>query len=111
MVTALGPNSSPLTKAGGEEVRANVEQSAQNMLPQAVEKTFKIEELKGKEIMGYYFTLTDKAPKPGEWKYMTQGMAKLQSLLIFFTILDNRPDAPERTVALDMLRQARVHKP
>lgn len=75
--------------SGPAEVRKNVEQAAELARPHAVEKAIQVRELKGPSIAGYYFQVTDKAPKPDEYKYMTQGMARLDTLLVTFTALTN----------------------
>ena len=51
-----------------------------------------------------------KAPKPGEYKYMTQGMLVVRELAVSFTILTN--DGQQQVVqdALTMLKSA-THTP
>ena len=63
-------------------------------------------ELKGDQLTGYYFTATDRAPKPGEWRYMTHGSAALLDLLLTFTVFSNDPQQPEAAQALAMLQKA-----
>src|SRR3954464_3465006 len=41
---------------------------------QAVEKVIPIHKLVGRGASGYYFSVTDRAPNPGEFKYLTQGL-------------------------------------
>lgn len=55
----------------------------------ALEKDVAIEELAGMSASGYYFSVTDKAPKPNEYKFMTQGVLRVGSLAPIFTILTN----------------------
>ena len=71
------------------DLRKEAEQSARIFQPQAVEKEIRIQELKGRAAIGYYYSLTDRAPKPGEFKYMTQGMVRLGDALLAFTLLAN----------------------
>jgi hypothetical protein len=58
-----------------ERIRKILEDGGTRLLADAVEKELKLQELKGRTGLGYYFSLTDKAPsiKAGEFKYMTQG--------------------------------------
>jgi len=45
------------------------------VLPYAVEQDIKVVELEGAD--GYYFSVTDNALKPGGYKFMTQGRARV----------------------------------
>ncbi len=74
---------------GAEFMQAQVAATAKEAEASAVEKNIRVKELKSKSARGYYFTATDRAPKPGEYKYLTQGMARTGKLLITFTILTN----------------------
>ncbi len=89
------------------KVRDIVERSAKDVASQAVEETIEIKELQGDSVAGYYFTATDKAPKPGEFKYMTQGMFRVGDVGPTFTILTN--DGGESVIldALAMLKGAK----
>jgi len=42
--------------------------AAQSALSQAVEKSLPVQELRGGNAQGSYFSATDRAPKPGEFK-------------------------------------------
>ena len=73
----------------GEEIRSQVAKAAADAKAEAVEKTIPVLELQGDSGGGYYFSATDRAPKPGEYKYMTQGMIRIGELATTFTILSN----------------------
>ena len=92
------------------ELKKNVERAAENAKGQAVEKTISVKELKGASAIGYYFSATDRSPKPGEYRHMTQGTLRVGELAPTFTILTN--DGAESVVAdsLAMLKSA-VHAP
>lgn len=81
------PGASP-DFATPEGMKKLVQNAITQVSPQAVEKTIEIQEMKGVNT-GYYFSVTDKAPKPGEYKYMTQGIITINELLATFTILTN----------------------
>ena len=49
-----------------DQVKEFVQQLAAVSLPQAVETTAPLEEIKGGSAIGYVFSLTDKSPKPGQ---------------------------------------------
>jgi len=92
-----------LTPSG---VKKHVERAADGFKSQSIEKTIAINELKGPSAIGFYFSVTDKSPKPGEYKYMTQGIARIGELTPTFTILSN--EGAENAVAdsLTMLENA-----
>lgn len=105
---------SPLRSAQGsmapvtpEAMRGKVLASAEHVRSQAVESNLPVRELRSGSVVGSYFSATDRAPKPGEYKYMTQGMLAVEGLAVAFTILSN--GEPQSTVepALRMLQSAR----
>lgn len=91
-------------------IRGLVEASAQRLVPRAVEKQLAIKPLVGPSCKGYYFLATDRAPAPGEWKYLTQGIARVggaDGVDVEFDILTNDGQDGVARAALDMLRHAR----
>ncbi len=88
--------------------RARAAESAETQ-----EQEIEIRELQGENnVSGYYFSAVDKYPKPGEWCYMTHGLAVLKDLLLSFTVLSNDPAQPEAAETLKMLQGAtRVAEP
>jgi hypothetical protein len=81
-------------------LREQTEAAAAEAQSQAVEKKLTLKEISGTDGHGYYFTATDRAPKPGEYKYMSQGMLKLGSIGLAFTVLTNegQTDVVESTL-------------
>ena len=71
------------------ELKSTVQGTGQKMLDSAVENELHLSSLKLKDGLAYYFSLTDKAPKPGEYEYMSQGLASLGEILVSFTVLHN----------------------
>ena len=90
----------------GDEMKAMVQRGAEGAAQQAVEKSIVVKELKGAMSNGYYFSATDRAPKPGEYKYLTQGMTAVGDLRVGFTILTNDGQAAVVKDALAMLAGA-----
>lgn len=84
-----------------------MEQRGQELLPTAEETKLELRGLRGPVCWGYYFSLTDKTPKPGEYKYLTQGALGAGDLLLSFTILTNEKKSPAEKDAINMLRSAR----
>ena len=92
-----------------EALRAAVRDAAVRIQPQAVEESIEIRRLQGGSGIGFYFSATDRAPQPEEFRYMNQGALQAGELTLWFTILTN--DGQEAVVAdaLAML-QAAVHR-
>ena len=105
----------PGSAAGGSvdpaAVRALVAAAAKGAQSQSVEKTLAIRDLAATNGQGYYFLATDRAPAPGEWKYLTQGAVGVGSVLVVFTILTNDGQDDIAAAALDMVRHATLQPP
>jgi len=110
LITALRNGDDEPSPPALSEIRATVESSGRRLLRQAIEKKLVILELRGPETIGYFYSLTDRTPKPNEYKYITQGVVRLGNLKLTFTILSNVKDGPERRTALDVLKTARHKK-
>jgi hypothetical protein len=89
-----------------EEMRKLVQGTADQAKPHAMEETIPLREIAGASGTGYCFTATDKAPKPDEFKYMTQGIIRVGEIALLFTILTN--DGAEAALggSLEMLKSA-----
>lgn len=74
----------------------------------SVESDVALQSLEGTAGSGYYFSVTDRAPKPGEFKFMTQGMLQVGKLVLGFTILSNEGAEPSVAQALTVLKTARL---
>ncbi len=92
---------------GKEEMRKSVMRSIEDARPQAVEQVIPLQELTGTAGAGYYFSATDKSPKPGEFKYMTQGMLRVGDLALMFTALTNDSAEPALAETMAMLKKAK----
>ena len=90
-----------------EAIKEIVQKSVERVRPQTVEKIIQLVELRGTSGKGYYFFSTDKAPKPDEYKYMTQGALVVGDLIVSFTILTNGNHEEVAKEALTILREAR----
>lgn len=90
-----------------QKLRQMMEQRGQELLSTAEETELELRGLRGPVCWGYYFSLTDKAPQPGEYKHLTQGALGTGDLLLSFTILANEAKSPVAKDAINMLRSAR----
>lgn len=89
-----------------KDIRRRVQAGIDVIKDRVVEKEVGVKELNGATGPGYYYTVTDRAPKPDEYKYMTSGMLRVGDLAVSFTVLTN--DGQQKTIeqALAMLRSA-----
>jgi len=90
-----------------DKVRALVEEDGQKLLPNTVETKIMLQEIRGVNSTGYYFSVTDKDPNPREYRHMTRGSVGVGSLLLHVTILHRVKDSKSAKDALSMLREAR----
>ena len=87
-------------------LREQTEAAAAKAQRQAVEKKLTLKEFSGTDGRGYYFTATDRAPKPGEYKHMAQGMLRLGNVALAFTVLSNDGQGDTVANALQVLSTA-----
>jgi hypothetical protein len=107
MITVMWNKTGDQTFSRREKVRALVEKNGQQLLSNAVEGKIVLQEIKGYSNSGYYFSITDKAPDPGEYRYMTRGSIGVGSLLLNFTILHRVKDSQIVQEALAVVREAK----
>ena len=86
-------------------LRFLAERTARGPLTSAVETGLTLEELGG--LPGYYYRLTDRAPGPSGYRYVLQGVAATDKVLMTFTVLSHFRDVPEIAEALAMVRSVR----
>jgi len=88
------------------EIKRKVESAADQAKQQSVERELVIQEVKGDSSVGYYFSATDRAPKPGEFKHMLQGMIRAGELLVLFTVLTQDGGDSIRRASIAVLESA-----
>jgi hypothetical protein len=88
-------------------MRAFVAQSADELAPAAVEKSFPLREIAGENGIGYFFQATIQSPPQGSWPHLTQGAFVVGDVLLAFSILTAEPKSPAVERAIAMLRTAR----
>lgn len=109
-VTTVWLNTERLAKTTLKSLKSTVEETAEDPLRQAVESKLVLVELRGAETMGYYYSLTDRNPAPGEYKYLTQGAFLTGELMTVFTILNRENTSPEVARILEMMAGAQYVK-
>jgi len=106
LITAVWPVP-PMTKLPDEAgIRSEVATLAKQIAAHSVEGVLPLQELKGVEGRGFYFSATDRAPGPGEYKYLTQGIVRVGEISLAFTVLTNDGQEAVVKAALEMLRTA-----
>lgn len=110
IVTAVWPIGSVTKLPDEATLRSEVEELAHKATSQSVERVLPVQEIKGVDGRGFYFAATDRAPKPGEYKYLTQGIIRVGAIALAFTILTNDGEEAVVTAALKILRTA-AHRP
>lgn len=106
-MTTIWLDATMRAKTTPDAVKGNVRRSGENMLKDAENKSLIIDDLKGEDVSGYYYTLADSNPKPGEFRYVTQGTFVTGELMTAFTFLHHLPDAEDLALLLHMLADAR----
>jgi len=107
LITVLWDNVGEPDFNSPEKVRVLVEIDGKKILPKAVETKIVLREIRGPNNTGYFFSLTDKAHKPGEFRYMTRGGMTVGNLFLNVTILHRVKESESVKEALFMLREAR----
>lgn len=90
-----------------ERVKTFLEKEGQKLLTRIVETKIVLNEIKGITHTGYYFSVTDKNPEPGEYRYMTRAGIGVGSLLLQVTVLHRVREAGAVKDTLFMLREAK----
>ena len=93
-----------------EKVKTFLEKEGQKLLTRIVETKIVLNEIKGTTHTGYYFSVTDKNPEPGEYRYMTRAGIGVGSLLLQVTVLHRVRESGAVKDTLSMLREAK-HTP
>jgi hypothetical protein len=110
IVTPMWPLQKDQKLLSVQEIKPLVEQSIKIVSKQAVEQSVQPIEIKNKQGGGYYFSVTDKAPQPGNYKHLSQGLIRIGDLITSFTILSNDGGEKDVKSALNMMRGARQIK-
>jgi hypothetical protein len=90
-----------------DKVRSLIDNDLRGMLPSAVEQEVAIQEFKGVYGTGYYFLVTDKALKPGEYPYVVRAGAGIGDLLLSVTVLSRLKTSEGITATIKAVQGAR----
>ena len=106
LMTTVWPAAKDGQPPSRDQLRATVERGVQGARTQAVEKELRVVEFQGRTGPGFYFSATDRAPKPDEYKFLTQGVLRVGELSVTFTILTNDGQDAIVKQTLDALKVA-----
>jgi hypothetical protein len=111
LATALF-NKKPHLRKTTKQLRDDVSEYSKVLRGQVIESEILPQELRGKDSVGYYISVTDPKPKPGEFTNMVQGMLQSGEIMISFTVLSNGDRKEIEEVALRCIASARyTNKP
>jgi hypothetical protein len=85
-----------------------VRKSGQLAASQSAEQKLHVKEFGPGNWKGYYYRLTDNAPRPNEYKYMTQGAMSDGTVLFTFTFLTNSEEVFDQDQFLRLLSSAQL---
>jgi hypothetical protein len=88
----------------GETLRRMAESAALNAAEHTVETSPELHALDGEALHGFYFSAREKAPKDGDFLFMTHGLARLENMVLVFSIHTQPGQEEVVRAALDMLR-------
>ncbi len=109
-MTIRGPKEGEAGFNHPDRIKVFVKQEGETLLDRAVETEILLQELQGSHSIGYFFSLTDKSPKRGEFRYMTRGAIGVGNLLLSFTHLYHKKDSPSLKEVFLMLQEVRQRK-
>ncbi len=102
------PRKSPNEPVTSTHLRSIVQETGQKAVLQSVEQKLELKELGPGKWTGYYYRLTDKAPGPREYKYLTQGVMSDGMVLFTFTFLTNSDKSADQQEVLRLLTTAQL---
>lgn len=107
LFSPIGPVRPDAPRPTAERVRAMVERAAAAVKSSAEESELTIRDLEIPGAVACYFSATDRQPRPGEYKHLSQGAIGIDEYLVTFTVLMNGNADELRSQALAALRSLR----
>lgn len=102
LITPIGNIKKGRDSESLKSIKDHIEKVGKKLLAQAVEKELKLKEIKKGNTAGFYYSLTDKEVKPGEYRYLVQGGIKFEDLFMMFSVLSHKmePEIVKETVEI-----------
>ncbi len=99
----------PGVKGNLDNLQNKIKNDGSELLKNSEEKKLTLITMKkDEERVGFYYTLTDKNPKSGDYKYLTQGSYLIDNGLIYFTFLNNDKESNEFQNILSILNSIKL---
>jgi hypothetical protein len=93
-----------------EKIEASLMEAGGKHLASARQETLTLEKLKGEQVTGRYFLLTEKNPPPGEYPSVISGGFLTGPIAVSFTLLLHDPQAEYVKEALRVVGSARLRR-
>ena len=107
LLTPTWPDTKDRAPDSPEDLRAAVGRAAQRAKSSyASESQVPIQEIQGRSGPGFYFSYTERTPKPGGHKFVTTGIMRVGELSVPFTITSNENQAAIVGQSLNLLKTA-----
>ncbi len=107
VISPVWPTSPQDKLPDAEAIRSLMQTGAKAARAEAVEKEIKVEDVRGMQALGSYFSATDKDPAPGDFLNLTQGLVRVNDICVSFRVFSNGPRAVVLEPALKMIRLMR----
>ena len=91
-----------------EEMQDRATTKANALVDSSAEKRYSLSKLEGKQFKGYYFQMTDIAPKPDGWALVTQGFAATPTALMAFKIFTPSKESREVYQGLALIKNMTI---
>lgn len=102
------PADSPFNQASRKTVHEVTSVFAEQASAQSIEGTLMVNTFESGHLQGAYFSATDKAPPPGDFKYLSRGTAALDGIVASFTALSNLDATSARDTVLQLVKALRA---
>ncbi len=89
-----------------DDLRRLIETDKNRMSAGAKETQIEIKRMDGKGAKGFYYSATDKAPKPGDYEHLTRAAVSVGNLLLSATLLSHPENTKDADLTIEMLRSA-----
>jgi hypothetical protein len=112
-LSVLWSGSSDSERSSVKEIRSRLKEKASKTLKavSAAGREAALQPLESDRVIGYYYAVTDPSPPPGSFRCLTEGEARIEELIVHFTIMTNDPSASQIAALLEMLRKAKQGAP
>lgn len=91
-----------------EKLKKFTSQSGVNQLSKSVDKVLDVKQFSNSNLVGYYYSLTDKVLKSQEYKFSTEGNIATDRFIVIFTILATDFNSQSYSTAFNMLKSIKI---